>query len=410
MNIVLYITFNKFDNNLKFLSEKYDFKVSSVQDYYPNNKINLILLDATLSTDRSIEMAKEIKKHSNIPIIFIANNSIPKYIEQFFLNGEDYIIDSFQNIELINKIDTQLNLANLKFKLDEEILFNDSLMESSNNILFIQDNNSIIKANNVFLKFFRVNNVLEFNQKYNCISEVFMEYENFYSKYILNNKQNWLNQLSNDKKTSEYKILIMDINTFEPKAFQIDVTALNNSDKFLVTLVDITKITIKSKIFEIQATYDSLTNVYNRNKFNEIIEKAYEKYKDNNTYLSFAIFDIDFFKNVNDEYGHIVGDETLVTFAQTINNNIRDTDVFARWGGEEFTLLLPNTNILEAYNIVEALRIKIENVQFKLIGQKTCSVGITQFKDNDTLKAVVERADEALYESKNTGRNKVSVK
>ena len=410
MNIVLYITFNKFDNNLKFLSEKYDFKVSSVQDYYPNNKINLILLDATLSTDKSIEMAKEIKKHSNIPIIFIANNSIPKYIEQFFLNGEDYIIDSFQNIELINKIDTQLNLANLKFKLDEERLFNDSLMESSNNILFIQDNNSIIKANNVFLKFFQVNNVLEFNQKYNCISEVFMEYENFYSKYILNNKQNWLNQLSNDKKTSEYKILIMDINTFEPKAFQIDVTALNNSDKFLVTLVDITKITIKSKIFEIQATYDSLTNVYNRNKFNEIIEKAYEKYKDNNTYLSFAIFDIDFFKNVNDEYGHIVGDETLVTFAQTINNNIRDTDVFARWGGEEFTLLLPNTNILEAYNIVEDLRIQIENVQFKLIGQKTCSVGITQFKDNDTIKAVVERADEALYESKNTGRNKVSVK
>jgi len=410
MNIVLYITFNKFDNNLKFLSEKYDFKVSSVQDYYPNNKINLILLDATLSTDRSIEMAKEIKKHSNIPIIFIANNSIPKYIEQFFLNGEDYIIDSFQNIELINKIDTQLNLANLKFKLDEEILFNDSLMESSNNILFIQDNNSIIKANNVFLKFFQVNNVLEFNQKYNCISEVFMEYENFYSKYILNNKQNWLNQLSNDKKTSEYKILIMDINTFEPKAFQIDVTALNNSDKFLVTLVDITKITIKSKKFEIQATYDSLTNVYNRNKFNEIIKKAYEKYKDNNTDLSFAIFDIDFFKNVNDEYGHIVGDETLVTFAQTINNNIRDTDVFARWGGEEFTLLLPNTNILEAYNIVEDLRIQIENVQFKLIGQKTCSVGITQFKDNDTLKAVVERADEALYESKNTGRNKVSVK
>jgi len=410
MNIVLYITFSKFDNNLKFLSEKYDFKVSSAQDYYSSNKINLVLLDATLSIDKSIEMAKEIKKYSNIPIIFITNNCIPKYIEQFFLYGEDYIIDSFQNIELINKIDTQLNLANLKFKLDEEILFNDSLMESSNNILFIQDNNSIIKANNVFLKFFQVNSVLEFNQRHNCISEVFMEYENFYSKYILNNKQNWLNQLSNDKKTSEYKILIMDINTFEPKAFQIDVTALNNSDKFLVTLVDITKITMKSKKFEIQATYDSLTNVYNRNKFNKIIKKAYEKYKENNTHLSFAIFDIDFFKNVNDEYGHIVGDETLVTFAQTINNSIRDTDVFARWGGEEFTLLLPNTNILETYNIVEALRIKIENVQFKLIGQKTCSVGITQFKNNDTLKAVLERADEALYESKNTGRNKVSVK
>ena len=202
----------------------------------------------------------------------------------------------------------------------------------------------------------------------------------------------------------------MDMNTFEPKAFQIYVSALSDSDKFLVTLVDITKVTIKSKKFEIQATYDNLTEVFNRTKFNEIIEEKYHNWKNNKEPLSFAMFDIDFFKKVNDTYGHVIGDETLVTFAQTLNNTVRDTDIFARWGGEEFTLLLPNTNIEEAYIIVEELRILIENITFRIIGKKTCSIGVSEFKDKDTINDVIVRADDALYEAKETGRNKVCVK
>ena len=274
----------------------------------------------------------------------------------------------------------------------------------------LQKTLNIIKANNVFLNFFQIDSIDDFNEKHKCISEVFMEYENFYSKYILNHEQDWMSKLSHDKKSNDYKILIMDLNTFEPKAFQIYVTALGDSDKFLVTLTDITQITIKSKKYEIQATYDNLTKVYNRTKFNELIENNFNHWKKTSESLCFAIFDIDFFKIVNDDYGHIVGDETLVTFAQTINNLIRDSDIFARWGGEEFTLLLPNTTIEEAYEIVEKLRIIIENTEFTLIGQKTCSVGVTQFNESDTVKCVIERADEALYEAKETGRNKVCVK
>ena len=197
---------------------------------------------------------------------------------------------------------------------------------------------------------------------------------------------------------------------FEPKAFRIEVSPVENFNMFVVNLTDITTITTVSKRFEIKATYDELTGIYNRSKFNEILNDQYNIYKRYNEPLCFAIFDIDLFKQVNDTYGHVVGDETLIKFANTINNEVRNTDVFARWGGEEFTLLLLHTNIDDAFLVVDKLREIIENTLFKTIGQKTCSVGVTQFNNNDTIDTVIIRADDALYEAKESGRNKVCVK
>jgi diguanylate cyclase (GGDEF)-like protein len=410
MHSILYITFDKGNDKVNFLSEKYNLKIVSFDEYKIEKISDLILIDTDCPNLDCFEIAVEITKHKNTPIIFLTKKSDDEDITQYFTFGNDYFVESLNPLDLLHKIKIQINIKDLNFKLDEEILFNELIMESSNNILFIQDNNGIVKANNVFLNFFQISDAEKFNKRHKCISEVFMEYENFYSRYILNNESDWLDKLSNEKKSNEYKILIMDIQTFEPKAFQIHVTALSDSDKFLVTLIDITKITIKSKKFEIQATYDNLTKVFNRTKFNELIEEEFIEWKKTEIPLSFAIFDIDFFKIINDEYGHIVGDETLVTFAQTINNTIRSSDVFARWGGEEFTLLLSNTNLLETYAIVEKLRVMIENIQFKLIGQKTCSIGITQFCENDSVNNVIERADLALYEAKSTGRNKVCIR
>ena len=411
MNNILHITCEKVTEEIEYLSEYYNLKKVDINNYISDIKTDLILLHTYLPYLANIKLLEEIKDNSNVPVILIAPNmNHTDEVENILKYADDYIFENFNGFDLLNKLKTHLKLSKLEFMLKEERLFNESIMESSTNLLFIQDNKKILKANNAFLSFFQIDNIEEFNARHKCISEVFMEYENFYSKYILNHEQDWLDKISHDKKSNEYKILIMDINTFEPKAFQIHVTALNNSDKFLVTLVDITKITMKSKKFEIQATYDDLTKVYNRTKFNEIMETQYLNWEKTGEPLCFAIFDIDFFKIVNDEFGHIIGDETLLVFAQTINNNINGSDIFARWGGEEFTLLLPYSEIDEAYQIVENLRIMIEKVKFSLIGTKTCSIGITQFTKNDTILDVITRADEALYEAKKSGRNKVCIK
>ena len=99
---------------------------------------------------------------------------------------------------------------------------------------------------------------------------------------------------------------------------------------------------------ENKAYIDGLTGVYNRNKFNELFENELERVKRYNVPLSISILDIDRFKSFNDKFGHSIGDEVLISMAQTVNNNIRTNDIFARWGGEEFIIMFINTPLEKA--------------------------------------------------------------
>jgi len=371
-------------------------------------KIDLILLDVMmpeLDGFETAELIKANKKTKDIPIIFLTAKKDEETLCNAFKYGVDYLSKPYAEFELLNRIDTQLKLVKSKKELTSQINFNQSLLDSRNSILFIHDENEIINVNKSFLKFFQSIDMEEFSNNHTSMLNLFIAHEGYFSKDSLIDGEKWTNIISSNCMKNEYNVLLMDVDIFEPKAFKIEDT-----DKYVVVLIDITTITTKSKKFENKATYDALTNIYNRSKFNDVINEHYNLFKRYQENLCFAIFDIDFFKKVNDTYGHVVGDETLITFAQTIDESVRDTDVFARWGGEEFTLLMPSTNIEDGYIVVDKLRKLIEDVNFKTIGQKTCSIGITQFKKEDTIDSVLIRADEALYEAKETGRNKVCIK
>ncbi len=375
--------------------------------------IDLILLDVMMPDINGFETANLIKankKTKNIPIIFLTAKKDDETIQDAFKYGVDYLSKPYDEFELFTRIEVQLKLVQAHKDLEEEIFINQAILNSQKNIIFIQDDNGIVRANQSFLDFFQVLDVKEFNSTNSSIAELFMEYENYFALNILNGHKTWCDALSKEEQDTDYNIMLMDTGKFVPKVFKIDVTQMNLSDKFVVTLSDITNLTSKSKKFENKATYDALTNIYNRSKFNDYMTEHYNLFKRYDDDVCFAIFDIDFFKLVNDNHGHVVGDSTLITFVQTIEEAVRNTDIFARWGGEEFTLLLPKTKIDDAYDVVEKLRILIENVKFKTIGQKTCSIGITQFKEDDTIDAVLIRADEGLYEAKESGRNKVCIK
>ena len=122
------------------------------------------------------------------------------------------------------------------------------------------------------------------------------------------------------------------------------------------------------------------------------------------------MFDIDHFKDFNDTYGHLIGDEVLIMLAENIDKHVRNTDTFARWGGEEFVILFPETTTEEAKIVCEKLRISIEHLSHKTAGGITASFGITQYIENDTIKTMFKRCDDALYEAKENGRNMVCVK
>jgi len=156
------------------------------------------------------------------------------------------------------------------------------------------------------------------------------------------------------------------------------------------------------------ATMDKLTSIFNRYKIDMALNEQIEISKRYNRDMSVIFFDIDHFKAVNDVYGHKVGDFVLIELAKVINENIRSSDIFGRWGGEEFLIILPETDIETAYKLAEKLRTVIENHEFKYVPHIHISMGVTQLRSDDTLISLITRVDKLLYKSKRNGRNKVS--
>ena len=120
------------------------------------------------------------------------------------------------------------------------------------------------------------------------------------------------------------------------------------------------------------------------------------------------IFDFDNFKSINDTYGHLIGDNVLVDTINNIKNSIRNIDVLARWGGEEFALLLPNTDLQHAAILAERLRLQVADNVFENVGNITCSFGIAAFNEQDTAVTMISRADRFLYKAKSEGKNRLA--
>ncbi|WP_313638000.1 diguanylate cyclase, partial [Paenibacillus sp.] len=152
---------------------------------------------------------------------------------------------------------------------------------------------------------------------------------------------------------------------------------------------------------------DRLTNVYNRVYFYEIaIEKVKEcREADNSVYL--IIFDLDNFKQVNDTYGHNVGDEVLIETAEIAKSCLRSGDILCRWGGEEFIVILLGASTTSTYNVASKIREQMEAHTSKTAGKVTASIGFAELSYDDSITELIKHADEALYEAKKTGRNKI---
>jgi two-component system, cell cycle response regulator len=153
---------------------------------------------------------------------------------------------------------------------------------------------------------------------------------------------------------------------------------------------------------------DPLTGIYNRAKFNEELERWMDYCKRYNTPLSLVLFDFDNFKLINDNYGHLVGDDVILKTVTIIKNVIRQTDDFARWGGEEFALLLPSTAANQAIKLTERLRILIANNDYEKVKNVTCSFGLVTLNANDTAEELLQRADKLLYDAKKAGKNTIA--
>ncbi|MEJ2045572.1 MAG: GGDEF domain-containing protein [Reinekea sp.] len=155
------------------------------------------------------------------------------------------------------------------------------------------------------------------------------------------------------------------------------------------------------------AITDKLTGIYNRTKLEDVLSHELARGKRYLHKVGLIIIDIDYFKQVNDTYGHQVGDSVLCDFSNLLKNSCRLTDIVGRWGGEEFFIITPEADKNGIIKLAESIRKIIEKYHFPGVGQKTASFGVSISADGDEVEDFIKRADEALYEAKESGRNKV---
>jgi diguanylate cyclase (GGDEF)-like protein/PAS domain S-box-containing protein len=211
----------------------------------------------------------------------------------------------------------------------------------------------------------------------------------------ISNGEVWVGELEDKKKNQE--------------PFWLKTTIFPDfEDEEIISYTAVSEDITDKKVIEYISEHDKLTQIYNRVKLDEYLEREmsrFQRYKDK---FSVIMIDIDYFKSVNDEYGHQVGDSVLVEVSNILQKNIRSKlDIVGRWGGEEFLVICMGTDIYGAEVLAEHLRAKIENFKFSVIKNKTASFGIAQVTDNDDIESVLKRADEALYKAKRNGRNQV---
>lgn len=157
------------------------------------------------------------------------------------------------------------------------------------------------------------------------------------------------------------------------------------------------------------ANKDSLTQIFNRGKIDLLIQDEIKKSKKYNHTFSIIFLDIDDFKRINDNFGHIKGDEVLIHISNLVSNNIRETDFIGRWGGEEFIILLPKTTSNDAFIIANDLKQLVSKTNFGINNTLTISLGISQYLPKDTKNDLIKRADDAMYFIKSKGKNAVKV-
>lgn len=275
-------------------------------------------------------------------------------------------------------------------------------LEQSDSLVFITDNNGIITyVNDSVVKHSGYSRDELLGSKTNIFTSSKHDkefYQNLWNTIL--DGQNYNNIIINKKKNGELYYVDTSITPIDDK--------YTKTKNFVVSAKDVTiQMKLEQKL-ENLATTDSLTQVYNRYKINAEIELHIARAKRNNMPFSILMFDIDHFKNINDKYGHYVGDVVLKDLTKIIENNIRQVDSFGRWGGEEFMLVLDNANKDEALNVAQKIRSIIEKTPMAGHYKITVSIGVGQYRISEQKSTLLERVDQALYEAKKEGRNRVA--
>ncbi len=278
----------------------------------------------------------------------------------------------------------------------EDKLF--SVINAIPNPVIVISRDNLQSVNNAFLDFFSVQSIEEFNTTYNCIAKLFVKNNSFFTLADVTEAQYWTDYLFMHPEVNRI-VSIMNLDN-QMVDFELTIKKIENASEYIIVFNDITQFIAQKNEYKYFAYHDHLTKIYNRQIFDELFLKEIENKKRYKDHLSILLLDIDHFKKVNDNYGHHIGDLTLIALAKIISKDLRINDIFARWGGEEFIILLPRTGIDTAYIKAQEIRALVESHVDKELPPITISIGVTEINDSDTTKTSLQRVDKALYLAK----------
>lgn len=277
--------------------------------------------------------------------------------------------------------------------------YSQMILDSVPSPVIVTDGHAIIAASNVFLRYFNFDSLEAFTHKHKCVCEYFEDGGTDEYLMPMRNDQRWTQfMLEHPHKTHKAKITLNGVST----VFEVRISVLNLNDtvRYVVIFNDI------SAMQQLSMS-DPLTGAANRLHFSMVYSHAINVARRSKKPLTLIFIDIDHFKKVNDTFGHFIGDVVLKRISEIVSNRIRNSDIFARWGGEEFVLLLPDTPLDEAIGVAKSLKEAISSEEFEVVGMVTCSFGIAMLQENETDEELLKRSDAKLYEAKETGRNKI---
>ncbi|MDX1808054.1 MAG: diguanylate cyclase [Sulfurospirillaceae bacterium] len=368
---------------------------------------DIVITDIRMPNKNGIEMAKDILNITPKQIIvFTTAHSESEYTMQALeMQVSGYMLKPVDKNKLVEKLN---NLAENLLANRENIKHQkaiQSILNTQSNILILTDLEDIEFASKSFFDLFNVTNKEEFSQKFKRFIDIFSPCDDcccikskndFIKSYKDNAECQKIVSISYDGHVKKYQI-------------KIDTVMTESEELYVVSLWDVTSLHEEKLNAEFRADYDELTKVYTRVKFNDIYEIEFLRAQRYQREFSLAILDIDHFKSINDQFGHLIGDEVLQKFAKYCLDNLRSTDLFFRWGGEEFVLILSETSQEQASLVCEKLRRGLTELEFPFGIILSISIGLSSIRENDSKNGLFERADKALFKAKQSGRNQVVV-
>jgi len=396
----------KYPFSKKFIDDYYVSNLDAPKDlmnYLKNNGVENYFNDSYMVENGYVIASHALSGWDNIPIGYFI---MFKKIDDVSSVDLDFFVFKWFTIVIVVFMSIAIIVGTVLFYIHrKDRKYYKNIINTSKNIIIVCDEKEIIQVNRTFFRYFDSYTTLEqFKDKHRSISDFFISEEGYLREDM--DGVRWVDfMIEKSEESHKIKLKILDKEYyFSASAAVID----EENRQCAVIMSNISEQENYKKKLEYTTITDSLTQIRNRHYYKEEIKKEATRANRYFYSLSLIIFDIDYFKQVNDSYGHNIGDTVLIEYTKLISSFLRKSDIFCRIGGEEFTLILPHTNKADAYKIADKLRTKVE--EYKKVVPVTMSFGVVEYVRGEDTEFTFKRADEALYEAKNSGRNRVIVK